>query len=201
MRGNKTQGKGQQKLRVIGGQWRSRRLPFPAVPGLRPTGDRIRETLFNWLAADIAGARCLDLFAGSGALSFEALSRGAASCTAIELHADAVRQLHDNKALLGANNLSIISADCQQYLQQNPPQQGYHIVFIDPPFDKQLQGSICEAINSPGWLAPGASIYIELPAAESGFVAPANWQQRQEKMTGGVKYGLYSYIEPRAQFK
>ena len=201
MRGSKTPAKGQQKLRIIGGQWRSRRLPFAVLPGLRPTGDRIRETLFNWLAADIPGARCLDLFAGSGALCFEALSRGATSCTAIEQHPDAVQQLNDNKALLKADNLSIVSADCQQYIQQNKPPEGYHIVFIDPPFDKQLQTAVCEAINSPSWLAPKASIYIELPATDNSFTAPANWQQRQQKVTGGVKYGLYSCIEPRAQFK
>ena len=121
MRGVKTQAKAQQKLRIIGGQWRSRRLPFPALPGLRPTGDRVRETLFNWLAADIAGARCLDLFAGSGALCFEALSRGAASCTAIEQHPEAVQQLSDNRALLEAENLIVVGADSQQYLQQNRP--------------------------------------------------------------------------------
>ncbi len=198
MRGNKTQGKGQQKLRIIGGQWRSRQLSFPVAPGLRPTGDRIRETLFNWLATDIPGARCLDLFAGSGALSFEALSRDAASCTAIERHPDAVQQLRDNKALLEAENLSIISADCQQYLQQTRPKEGYHIVFIDPPFDKQLHCSICAAINSPGWLAPGAAIYVELPTADNSFAAPSNWEQLQEKVAGEVKYCLYSYIEPGA---
>ncbi|MDG1165353.1 MAG: 16S rRNA (guanine(966)-N(2))-methyltransferase RsmD [Porticoccaceae bacterium] len=197
MRGNKTQAKGQQKLRIIGGQWRSRQLSFPSVPGLRPTGDRIRETLFNWLAADVPGARCLDLFAGSGALSFEALSRGAASCTALERHPDAVRQLTDNKALLKADSLSVIEADCQQYLHQKAPDKGYHIVFIDPPFDAQLQGDICATINNSAWLAPGATIYCELPATDSGFVAPRNWEQRQQKVAGDVKYCLYSYIEPR----
>ena len=198
MRGDKTQAKAQQQLRIIGGQWRSRRLPFPAVPGLRPTGDRIRETLFNWLAAEIAGARCLDLFAGSGALCFEALSLGASSCTAIERHPAAVQQLNDNKALLEADNLSIVGADCQQYLQQHRPQQGYHIVFIDPPFDHQLHSAVCAAVNSADWLAPGATIYCELPATDNSFVAPVNWQHRQEKVTGGVKYCLYSYIEPSA---
>ena len=198
MRGVKTQAKAQQKLRIIGGQWRSRRLPFPALPGLRPTGDRVRETLFNWLAADIAGARCLDLFAGSGALCFEALSRGAASCTAIEQHPEAVQQLSDNRALLEAENLIVVGADSQQYLQQNRPQKGYHIVFIDPPFDKQLHSAICAAVNSPDWLVPGATIYCELPAADNSFTAPANWQQRREKVAGEVKYCLYSYIEPSA---
>ena len=198
MRGSKTPAKGQQKLRIIGGQWRSRRLEFPVVPGLRPTGDRVRETVFNWLAPDIPGARCLDLFAGSGALSFEALSRGAASCTAIEQHPTAVKQLQDNKQLLQADNLNIVSADCQHYLQQNSPHCGYHIVFIDPPFEQSLQSAVCEAINNSTWLASGATIYCELPAGGNRFTAPANWTQRREKVAGEVKYCLYSYIEPGA---
>tara|TARA_B110000977_G_C11056485_1_gene484263 strand:+ start:300 stop:896 length:597 start_codon:yes stop_codon:yes gene_type:complete len=198
LRGNKTQGKSQQKLRIIGGQWRSRQISFPTVPGLRPTGDRIRETLFNWLAPDIAGARCLDLFAGSGALCFEALSRGAATCTALECHPDATNQLRDNKALLLADNLSIVETDAQQYLRRDGPEQGYNIVFIDPPFDGHMHNDICEAVNNSLWLAPNALIYCELPATDNRFVPPPNWRLKQKKLAGEVKYRLYSYIEPQA---
>jgi len=194
----KTQQQRPQKLRIIGGQWRSRQISFTSAPGLRPTGDRIRETLFNWLAADIPGARCLDLFAGSGALCFEALSRGAASCTAVELDGRATKQMRENQELLQANNISIVMADARHYLQQSVPQQPYHIVFIDPPFESQLQGSVCAALNNNRWLAPNALIYCELPTSDCVFVAPTNWQLLHEKRAGEVKYSLYSCIEPMA---
>lgn len=195
---HKSQQQRPQKLRIIGGQWRSRQIPFVSAPGLRPTGDRIRETLFNWLAADISGARCLDLFAGSGALCFEALSRGATSCTALELDTRATLQLRENQALLQADNLSIVQTDANHYLQHNAPEQPYHIVFVDPPFDAELHGTVCQVLNNRSWLAPGALIYCELPVVDCAFVAPANWRLLQEKRAGEVKYSLYSCIEPMA---
>ena len=135
MPSKKNPANGLQKLRIIGGQWRSRQISFAATPGLRPTGDRIRETLFNWLAPNVPGAQCLDLFAGSGALGFEAVSRGAASCIALELHRAAASQLRDNKRNLGANQLTILEADAMQYLKHNANQQAFDFVFVDPPFD------------------------------------------------------------------
>jgi len=189
---------GIQKLRVIGGQWRSRQISFAAAPGLRPTGDRIRETLFNWLAPYVPGAQCLDLFAGSGALGFEAVSRGAAGCTALELHRAAASQLRDNKRQLGADQLTILEADALQYLQHNANQQAFDIVFVDPPFDGDYQSSVCALLQRHKWLTEGAIIYCEFPASNSQFDCPANWRQLREKISGGVKYALYSQIEPSA---
>ena len=198
MPSKKNPANGMQKLRIIGGQWRSRQISFAAAPGLRPTGDRIRETLFNWLAPYVPGAQCLDLFAGSGALGLEAISRGAASCTALELHRATVTQLQDNKLQLGADHLSIVEADAMQYLQHNSNQQAYDIVFVDPPLDGEQQNSACALLERNNWLAEGAMIYCEFPVANNLFDCPANWQQLREKISGGVKHCLYSQIEPSA---
>ena len=173
-------------------------ISFAAAPGLRPTGDRIRETLFNWLAPYVPGAQCLDLFAGSGALGFEAVSRGAAGCTALELHRAAASQLRDNKRQLGADQLTILEADALQYLQHNANQQAFDIVFVDPPFDGDYQSSVCALLQRHKWLTEGAIIYCEFPASNSQFDCPANWRQLREKISGGVKYALYSQIEPSA---
>ena len=198
MPSKKNPANGIQKLRVIGGQWRSRQISFAAAPGLRPTGDRIRETLFNWLAPYVPGAQCLDLFAGSGALGFEAVSRGAAGYTALELDRAAASQLRDNKRQLGADQLTILEADALQYLQHNANQQAFDIVFVDPPFDGDYQSSVCALLQRHKWLAEGAIIYCEFPASNSQFDCPANWRQLREKISGGVKYALYSQIEPSA---
>lgn len=197
MPSKKNPANGLQKLRIIGGQWRSRQISFAATPGLRPTGDRIRETLFNWLAPNVPGAQCLDLFAGSGALGFEAVSRGATSCIALELHRAAASQLRDNKRHLGANQLTILEADAMQYLKHNANQQAFDIVFVDPPFDGAYQSPVCALLQRHNWLAEGAIIYCEFPVAKSQFDCPSNWRQLREKISGGVKYALYSQIEPR----
>ena len=123
-----------QRVRIIAGKWRSRVLTFPSVDGLRPTGDRIRETLFNWLAPNIAGANCLDLFSGSGALCFEALSRGAAGCLALEKNAKALATLNENKTLLDAAELTLRRSDTLAFLGSSPDKP-FDIVFVDPPFD------------------------------------------------------------------
>ena len=120
---NKNLPKQPSSVRIIGGKWRSRKLKFTATDGLRPTGSRIRETLFNWLAPYIEGARCLDLFAGSGALCFEALSRGAKNCTAIENNQAAISQLTNNKALLDADDLVIVATDTRRFLNANTEKQ------------------------------------------------------------------------------
>jgi len=188
----------QQKLRIIGGKWRSRTIPFPSAQGLRPTGDRIRETVFNWLTPTIEGARCLDLFAGSGALSFEALSRGAAHCTALELQDAAARQLLDSATVLDALDLRIVQTNSLQYLENNGAKQRYDVVFIDPPFDTPLLSSACALLERGQWLAANAKIYCELSAADNSFVPPPNWQLLREKISGGVRYCLFSYVEPSA---
>jgi 16S rRNA (guanine966-N2)-methyltransferase len=190
---NRTTTQSRQSVRIIAGKWRSRQLAFIPVEGLRPTGDRIRETLFNWLMPQITGARCIDLFAGSGALCFEALSRGAKSCVAIEKNPRAATELKANKSKLGAQDLTVVCADSKAYLQQSEAEDGYHIVFLDPPFQSGLYSEIIQALCSGDWLAEGALIYCELPISESCPI-PQDWQLLKEKTAGKVRYCLYKAV-------
>ena len=193
------------QLRIIGGSWRGRKLHFPAVDGLRPTGDRVRETLFNWLAPEIQGARCLDLFAGSGALGIEALSRGAERVVMLEQDAKATAQLRANLSLLGAENGTVIHGDTVRFLQQTnslspKPQEPYrqqlyhhepyHIVFMDPPFQKQLWQQAIDLLETEHWLADDATIYIE-SNRDSVYNVPPNWLLHREKYAGNISYRLY----------
>ena len=184
-------------VRIIGGKWRSRNLRFVSVDGLRPTGSRIRETLFNWLAPTIEGARCLDLFAGSGALCFEALSRGAGYCVAIEANSQAVSELRYNQAQLTANNLDIVSGDCQKLLERGNTVQPYDIIFLDPPFDMKLHKQASRLLISGNWLASKAQIYCEFPATEAQDL-PLSWRLIKEKIAGNVRYCLFEYVEQTA---
>ena len=184
-------------LRIIGGKWRSRNLRFVSVDGLRPTGSRIRETLFNWLAPTIEGARCLDLFAGSGALCFEALSRGAGCCVAIEANSQAVSELRYNQAQLTANNLDIVSGDCQKLLERENTTQPYDIIFLDPPFDMKLHKQASILLISGNWLASKAQIYCEFPATEAQDL-PLSWRLIKDKIAGNVRYCLFEYVEQTA---
>ena len=188
---------GKQQIRIIAGKWRSRQIRFPNIDGLRPTGDRIRETLFNWLAADIPGSRCLDLFSGSGALGFEALSRGAAQCLALEKHPQAINCLAETKSLLDASGMTIAHKDTFAYLQQSADTP-FDIVFIDPPFDLDLINEACALVEKNGWVASGGAVYCELPAQEQNFAPPANWQVTRNKQSSGVNYILFTRIEPTA---
>ena len=190
---NRTTTQSRQSVRIIAGKWRSRQLAFIPVEGLRPTGDRIRETLFNWLMPQIPGARCIDLFAGSGALCFEALSRGAKSCVAIEKNPHAATALKANKSKLCARDLTVICADTKTYLQQSKAEDSYHIVFLDPPFQGGLYSEIIQALCTGGWLAEGALIYCELPISEP-CPAPQDWQLLKEKTAGKVRYCLYKAV-------
>ena len=184
-------------VRIIGGKWRSRNLRFVSVDGLRPTGSRIRETLFNWLAPTIEGARCLDLFAGSGALCFEALSRGAGCCVAIEANSQAVSELRYNQAQLTANNLDIVSGDCQKLLERGNTAQPYDIIFLDPPFDMKLHKQASILLISGNWLASKAQIYCEFPATEAQDL-PLSWRLIKDKIAGNVRYCLFEYVEQTA---
>lgn len=190
---NQPKDKGGGRIRIIGGQWRSRKISFLEAPGLRPTGDRIRETLFNWLGININGAHCLDLYAGSGILGLEALSRGASTCTALENNPTVVKQLHANCNELGAD-LSIINADSIKFLQHKNSGRVFDIVFIDPPFSKTLHTESCALLESNGWLAHDALIYCELPAKENLFATPSSWLIKKDKIASGVRYMLYSRI-------
>ena len=176
------------QLRIIGGQWRSRRLAIAPVTGLRPTSDRIRETLFNWLAPVITGARCLDLFAGSGALGIEALSRGAADVVFIEKNQKAVQQLKANLLLLNADTGShIVNGDALAWLQQSVCT--FDIVFLDPPFGQNILELACQTLESEGWLEPNAHIYLEMEQRLS-LSLPVNWQIIRAKHAGQVDYQL-----------
>ncbi len=178
------------QLRIIGGRWRSRRLTFPALEGVRPTPDRIRETLFNWLAPTIEGARCLDLFAGSGALGFEALSRGAASTLFIERQAAVAKALRDNLALLGCTLAQVQNLDAQTWLTQGPD-QSFDMIFLDPPFRRELLDTCLTLIDRHGISKPGGLLYIEAETEKTDFALPAHWSLLKHKTAGQVQYRLY----------
>lgn len=180
----------QSTLRIIGGQWRGRKLTFTPAEGLRPTPDRVRETLFNWLAPAIHGARCLDLFAGSGALGLEALSRGAASCDFVDTSATALRQIEHHLRLLVPG----VPARCQSAPALAFLQAGagiYDIVFIDPPFGKHLVDPVCTQLDAAGTLATGGMAYVETAVRDPAPNVPARWRLHREKVAGEVCYRLF----------
>ncbi|MBI3187433.1 MAG: 16S rRNA (guanine(966)-N(2))-methyltransferase RsmD [Gammaproteobacteria bacterium] len=176
------------ELRIIGGEWRSRKLPIADVPGLRPSTDRVRETLFNWLQADIAGARCLDLFAGSGALGFEAASRGAREVVLVESDVRAQANLASNIVLLQARQVQLVRSDAMNWLQQATG--SFDVVFIDPPYASQLLAPSCTLLEQRHLLAPQAKIYLEYPAQYELPQLPVNWQIIRGKKAGQVGYYL-----------
>ncbi len=180
----------QGQLRIIGGQWRGRKLLFTATQGLRPTSDRMRETLFNWLAAATAGARCLDLFAGSGALGLEALSRGARHCSFVDAAATSVDNIRQHLDSLDCRQAQAFKKDALRWLQQ-ATDQPFDIVFLDPPFGKNLLDPSCELLASSGLLADGAHIYVEAAVREEEPVIPTNWTLRKDKQAGAVRYRLF----------
>ncbi|MFS1523633.1 16S rRNA (guanine(966)-N(2))-methyltransferase RsmD [Microbulbifer sp. 2304DJ12-6] len=174
------------QLRIIGGQWRGRKLQFAAVAGLRPTGDRLRETLFNWLQCSLLGTRCLDLFAGSGALGLEALSRGATSVDFVELNAQAAHTLKEQLQLLGAFGAQVHNCKAHDFLASTSKR--YDIVFVDPPFADNLWQESLDALESH--LAPEALVYVETPR-NTALPTPPHWQLDKEKSTGQVCMRLY----------
>ncbi len=176
-------------LRIIGGEWRGRKLQFSAAEGLRPTGDRVRETLFNWLMPFLHGARCLDLFAGSGALGLEALSRGAAHTTLLDNHAPSARQIEAHLQLLDCDRGLALQADALQWLQQTPS-GGFDIVFVDPPFQQDLWHPCLQQLEEGNWLNDDALIYVETPR-DYPLSAPADWELMREKQAGEVCFRLF----------
>ncbi|RLQ20916.1 16S rRNA (guanine(966)-N(2))-methyltransferase RsmD [Seongchinamella sediminis] len=187
--GTKARGKGSQ-LRIIGGQWRGRKLTFQPVAGLRPTPDRVRETLFNWLAPDIHGARCLDLFAGSGALGLEALSRGAASCDFVDRDSAALGQIEHHLNTLGARERGHCHRiEAASFLERAA--SSWDIVFIDPPFGLDLVGPSCELLAGRQQLSANGLVYIETGAREQLPDLPATWALHREKRAGEVCYRLF----------
>jgi 16S rRNA (guanine966-N2)-methyltransferase len=176
------------RIRIIGGQLRNSRLDVPDLPGLRPTPERVRETLFNWLAPVIDGARCLDLCAGTGALGVEALSRGAAGVQFVERDARAAQALRDNLARLKASGGQVAAIDAQVYLQGAG--QPFGVVFLDPPFGLDLWTPLTRQLEQGGWLTASAWIYLESPR-QAEPVAPANWTVHRQGTAGDVRYTLY----------
>jgi len=174
-------------IRLIADKHRGRKLPVIMAQGLRPTTDRVKETVFNWLMPYIHNSRCLDCFAGSGSLGFEALSRGASEVTLLELNKQASAQLNQNKVLLNADNLTIHHTDSLSYLKN--PSGLYNIVFIDPPFNQGLIEETVSLINN-GWLAEKALIYVEMEN-QGQFQFPQDWLLLKEKVAGQVAYRLF----------
>jgi 16S rRNA (guanine966-N2)-methyltransferase len=184
------------RLRVIGGRYRGRRLKVHPGPGLRPTPERVRETLFNWLAPIIEGARCLDPFAGSGALGIEALSRGAAEVVMLERSDAVARVLRDNIRDLGERRGSVVRADARHWLKR--PGRAFDIVFLDPPFAEDLLIPSCHLLAQHGWLAPGARVYLEAPASSGIAALPVGWRLAKAGRAGQVSFALAEAGDPRA---
>jgi 16S rRNA (guanine966-N2)-methyltransferase len=176
------------QVRIIGGNLRNSRLLVPELPGLRPTPARVRETVFNWLAPTIAGARCLDLCAGTGALGIEACSRGAASVQFVERDAQAAQALRANLARLKLTSAAVTTADAATFLRG--PAQACDLVFLDPPFSLDLWAPLAGQLEAGGWLAAQALIYVESPRAGVPGLPP-NWSVHREGQAGEVRFALY----------
>jgi 16S rRNA (guanine966-N2)-methyltransferase len=176
------------ELRIIGGKWRGRRVQFPALPQLRPSPDRVRETLFNWLAPVIDGARCLDLFAGSGALGLEALSRGAGSVVLVDCEPQAHAALMTSIARLGATAGEVVCADAFDWLARGGSL--FDIAFVDPPFGQGLAARACAALAASGRLTAGARVYVECEAEAGGLALPPGWILLRSQRAGRVGYHL-----------
>ncbi|GHB06946.1 16S rRNA (guanine(966)-N(2))-methyltransferase RsmD [Modicisalibacter luteus] len=175
------------KLRIIGGRFRRRLLPVADRPGLRPTPDRVRETLFNWLAFDLAGHRVLDLFAGTGALGLEALSRGASQAHFVETDAEVARLIETNLATLGATG-QVVVRDALDFLDE--PATPFDVVFLDPPFRQDLAGPACDLLERRGWLDDDALIYVETESSLPPQV-PGRWTLHREVKAGDSHGRLY----------
>ena len=185
--GNKNSPAG--RLRIVAGNWRSRLLDIADVPGLRPTSTRIRETLFNWLAPGLPGARCLDLCAGTGALGLEALSRGAASAVFVERSAIATRMLRANIATLQAEGAEVLQMDALDFSQAQASAP-FDLVFLDPPFAADMLNDLCRLLSDRKLLASNARIYLEQDRDRPEPELPEGWQVLKNKTAGNVRYML-----------
>jgi 16S rRNA (guanine966-N2)-methyltransferase len=172
-------GAGANRVRIIGGTHRSRLLKFPERPGLRPTPDRVRETLFNWLGQELAGLACLDLYAGSGALGLEAASRGASSIVLVDSDRDVVTALRANVDLLRIANAQVVQGDALEFLRRD--RRVFDVVFVDPPFADADHAAVLARVADR--LAPGARVYVEAPRA---LEAPDGWSVQRRLVAGSV---------------
>ncbi len=178
-------------VRIIGGDWRGRKLPVLMADGLRPTSDRVRETVFNWLQFEVPGAHCLDVFSGSGALGFEALSRGAKSVTFLELSMPAAQQLKTNLKTLSSNAAQVIQGDSLKWLDQ-PAEQTFDIIFLDPPFNQGLMQRAVDKLFISGYVADNAAwLYLEQEKNLEWPKLPEGWICHREKTTAQVRFGLF----------
>lgn len=184
--------KTQNKLRIVGGLWRSRNITFVDAPGLRPTPARVRETLFNWLQFDIVGSACLDLYAGSGALGFEAASRGAKPVVQVESNPAVCQLLTQNTTTLLAYQIKVVNTDVLRFLSGTA--EGFDIVFLDPPFGQDLVLDTCHALENKGWLKPCAKIYVETERTLKLSNLPQSWQLLRHKIAGEVAYYLFERL-------
>ena len=184
------------KIKIIGGKWKGTNLTFYDEPELRPTGNRIKETLFNWLQPNIHGSICLDLFAGSGCLGLEALSRGAAKCVMVEKNKRVINHLAENIEKLSSST-ELIHDDALNYLSSKELSKTFDIVFLDPPFDSTIYEPIMRALELNHWLSHDALIYIEARSDSSTFQIPDNWLLFREQVAGNVRYMLYSRREKK----
>ena len=177
------------QLRIIGGRWRGRKLPVPVIDGLRPTPDRVRETLFNWLAKDCPGASVLDCFAGSGALGFEALSRGAAQLTMIENEKRAFKNLQQQVARLQADEVKLLQGDALELIPKLD--QKYNLVFIDPPYTlATMREQVISILEQHHCLHQGAKVYFEWPQGEAYDLASSRLIWLKQKKAGLVNYAI-----------
>ncbi len=180
---------GRNSVRIIAGAWRGRRINFPDIPGLRPTPDRVRETLFNWLQQDVAGARCLDLFAGSGALGIEALSRGAKELVFVEQAVAAARGLQEQLARLGGTGRAqVVEMGATRFLRT--PAQPFDIVFLDPPFGREALAKYVPMLDTDNWLKEGGLVYLENEKTAGVPALPPHWEMLKSKAAGEVGYHL-----------
>jgi 16S rRNA (guanine966-N2)-methyltransferase len=186
---------GRNSVRIIGGSWRGRRVNFPDIPGLRPTPDRVRETLFNWLQHDIAGARCLDLFAGSGALGLEALSRGARELVFVEQAVAAARGLQEQLIHLGAASKGqVAEMGATRFLRT--PAAPFDIAFLDPPFGRDALAEYVPMLDTGNWLKTGGLVYLENEKTAGVPLLPPHWEMLKSKAAGEVGYHL-ARVGPR----
>lgn len=175
--------KAQQVVKISAGLWRSRLLKFPEATGLRPTPDRVRQTVFNWLGQDLTGKVCLDLFSGTGVMGFEALSRGAKSVTLIEKNVLVVKALKDNQRLLHATSADIVQKDALAFLAANVAQ--FDVVFCDPPYDCNMLNLVLPLLHQS--LSPNGVVYAE---AEYAIQTTSDWQVLKNGKAGNVYYHL-----------
>ena len=182
------------QVRLIGGKWRGRRLNFAAIQQLRPTADRVRETVFNWLMHDVDGARCLDAFAGSGALGLEALSRGAAFVVFIDHHAGVQRTLHKvlTELCVTHDQAHVSKKDAMQWLNRASAEP-FDLIFLDPPFHRKFIMPCLKLLRIHDWLKPEGKVYIEANTVlDPQMLAEAGWQVMREKRSGDVYYAILS---------